>query len=791
MHQRVIIIFCYFFLLGINAHAEKTTIIADADEMMKNTPKKTLSLKGNVNVIFQQQHLLCDEAVVYEETNTIVAKGNVVLQSARTTLRGDKIEFNYDTNKGKIYKGVVTSGQVLIEAETIEKVGEDEYVADDAYYTACITCPPSWGFTSTNIKAEIGGYAYITRPWLHLLQFPVLPLPYLVVPLNSKRQTGFLVPRPFTSNDGGFSVEQPFFWAIDRSHDATFSFINYEKRGRQLATNYRYVISPTSSGEFNTAFLRDRTVEEDQYKNRWFVEYGHKYDLPEGYTQRTNLALASDRFYGLDFFYQFRHDGEPALDNSISLTKAFESGTLTVESSYYLSQIEEGRGFDDDQSLHRLPEINYNLVDQKISDDLNLFFNLDAQYLNIARSNGLAFEHTRAGTECTTFSIDEKNPGAQVLDDICYPTALSSGDFIYGAPADQVANSNQTYGDLIRTGQRFDIMPRIHAPFWVGNVLDVDPSFGVRYTQYSLGVESDESQGYDSFPNRFYGEFGLSTKSNVSKVFKWSEETKIKHSIIPQINLRYIPEIHQTNHNFFGTPDSLMYFREVEPLDDTDADWRNNGRGIQFDNNDRVIGKQIVTFGLINKIISRDTSSDKSYNSLASPYSRNFFFNVWQAYDINEARKGDEARPWQSINTLTAFNVGPITQSVSTTTFPYHARTQWRTNTRYKFLRNNYVGLGYSKQYRILLFPPVDEDKTKEFLNFSMGLSFPYVYFFGRIRYDLRAREGDLEEKFRSWSVATVITPPGSCWSINASLEKQANGPNIIPSINMEFKFGE
>jgi lipopolysaccharide export system protein LptA len=110
---------------SLSVKAEQTTIIADAEEMIRDRKSQTLELKGNVNVIFQQQHLLCDEAIVYEETSTIVAKGHVVLQNARTTLRGERIEFNYDTNKGKIFGGVVTSGQVLIEADIIEKVGEE------------------------------------------------------------------------------------------------------------------------------------------------------------------------------------------------------------------------------------------------------------------------------------------------------------------------------------------------------------------------------------------------------------------------------------------------------------------------------------------------------------------------------------------------------------------------------------------------------------------------------------------------------------------------------------------
>ncbi len=757
--------------------AEKTTIIADADMMEKDSVNKTILLKGGVNVIFQQQHLLANEAFIDEKTSTITARGNVVLENARTTLRGEKMVFNYDTNKGKIFNGVVTSGQVLIQAEVIEKVGDDEYLADDAYYTACLTCPPSWGFTSSQVQAEIGGYAYLSRPWLYLLQFPVLPLPYLVVPLNSRRQTGFLVPRPSSNNEGGLAIELPFFWAIDRSRDATFSIINYEKRGVQAFANYRYMLNETSGGELNTAYMKDRIF---GYKDRWFLNYKHLYDLPEQFTQRTEIALASDRRYPLDFPEQLLYLGAPALDNRNSLTKAFEDSLLTIDSSYYVSLIEPELELDNRDGLHRMPEINYSITDQKISEDYNLLFNFDVQFLHIARQ-GPGFEHARTGAnDCV--GIDTS---------ICFISPSPTGEFIYGEPYGSPITSPQEYGDLIRTGQRLDLKPSFHAPFWVGSLLDVDPSLSFRYTQYSLGVESDPSQGYDAFPSRFYTQLGLSTKSYLSRVFDWGETTKFKHSIVPEIDLRYIPRIHQTDHNFFGTQQHLTYFRELEPIDDTDADWRNGGRGVQFDANDRVIGTQIMNFAVTQKIMSRTLTPESGKSSTQSPYRQNLYFRVSQALDLKEASIGEDGRPWQDINTDAVITTGPISQSLGTSYFPYHNRTRWRAGTRYSFLGKNYLQLSYNKTYRIGATPPVDDNTRNENLLLSTGLNFKYLYFHGMMEYDLNPRKELRQEAFKQWAVITRITPPGSCWSINGSISQRMDNSIINYSINMEFIFGE
>ena len=780
--KSLVLYFIWICLFSVQAHAEGTTIIADADFMERNTPLKTLTLKGSVNVIVQQQHLLCDHAVVYEDSKTIVATGNVILQSAKTTLRGAKLEFNYETNKGTLYQGVITSGQVLIEADEIIRLDQDSYSADDAYFTSCLTCPPSWGFTSNHIDADIGGYAYINRPWLHLLQFPVLPLPYLVVPLNSKRQTGVLVPKQSSNPDGGFTLELPFYWAIDRSQDATISLINYEKRGQQIFGNYRYVVSETSSGELNTSFLKDRVFSR---QDRWFLEYRHHYDLPEGFTQRTALALASDSYYPRDFPNQMQYLGQAALDNRNSLSKAFENSLLTIDSSYYMSLIEPGQDpvfpkIDtlNSNSLHRMPEINYHIVDQKISEDFNLFFNLDMQYINISRQ-GLAFEQGLSGpAECAP------TDGSPTDQAVCYQQAGSS-DFVYGAPFGQPG----AYGDLIRTGQRLDVMPTVHAPFWIGSFLDIDPSFSVRYTQYALGVESDPGQGYSSTPSRVYTQFGVSGRSYISKVFNFSEEKIVKHSIVPEVNLRYIPRIHQSRHNFFGSGETLRYFREQQPIDNADLDWRNGGRGVQFDNRDRVIGKQLATFSVTNKLISRTKGNSTGASQIGSRYNQDLLLRVSQALDINEASRGADARPWQDIQTDLIFQTGPLSQSVSTQTFPYHSWTNWQASTRYYWQTNIFTQLTYRNFATINIDPPVDSGARGEFAQMSLGFNLKTIQFIGSLEYNLNPPPGG--QAFVRWDTMATITPPGECWSLLFGLQQFMQRPVINPTFSMEFQFSE
>ena len=78
---------------------------------------------------------------------------------------------------------------------------------------------------------------------------PVFYLPALFYPIQKDdRATGFLMPTYGTSTYRGITLSNAFFWAINRSQDATFIDDWFSKRGNGVGAEYRYVAAPGSSG---------------------------------------------------------------------------------------------------------------------------------------------------------------------------------------------------------------------------------------------------------------------------------------------------------------------------------------------------------------------------------------------------------------------------------------------------------------------------------------------------------------------------------------------------------------
>ena len=83
-------------------------------------------------------------------------------------------------------------------------------------------------------------------------------LPIFYYPIQEdNRATGFLIPIYGSTTARGQSITNQFFWAINRSHDATIEHDWFSKTGQQIGGEYRYVLGPRLAGQY--AHVASRT----------------------------------------------------------------------------------------------------------------------------------------------------------------------------------------------------------------------------------------------------------------------------------------------------------------------------------------------------------------------------------------------------------------------------------------------------------------------------------------------------------------------------------------------------
>ncbi|HWB30112.1 MAG TPA: putative LPS assembly protein LptD [Vicinamibacterales bacterium] len=231
-----------------------------------------IHLTGDVVLPCGDTTLSADD-VVYDRTSDIVeATGHVHLQRNDLSIYGDRAVLNRKTRMGTFYnaQGSAQLGEkpdqkslfgtaepdVYFWGEEIARVGEDVYQLTDGGFTTCVQPSRRWEITSAKGTVRLDHSVVMRNVLLKVKDVPFLYLPAFYYPINKEdRATGFLLPQYGSSTQLGTSLSNAFFWAINRSQDATFYHDWYSKGGQGFSSEYRYVATPGSQGQVSYHML--------------------------------------------------------------------------------------------------------------------------------------------------------------------------------------------------------------------------------------------------------------------------------------------------------------------------------------------------------------------------------------------------------------------------------------------------------------------------------------------------------------------------------------------------------
>ena len=232
-----------------------------------------LRLTGQVEIDGGGWQFHADEVDIFTEDSRLVATGNVVFVDTISGGRvaADHVMFDFEALTGEFYNA---SGSTrLIEdiepsmfgtqepemrfwGEIIEKLGPRTYRLVRGGFTSCVQPTPRWEVSASSVTINLDEYAVMRNSLLSVKGVPLFYLPAMYFPIDSDgRSTGVLMPTYGTSTVRGGSLSNAFFWAINRSQDATIFHDWFTSTGQGLGGEYRYVFGPGSQGYAETYWL--------------------------------------------------------------------------------------------------------------------------------------------------------------------------------------------------------------------------------------------------------------------------------------------------------------------------------------------------------------------------------------------------------------------------------------------------------------------------------------------------------------------------------------------------------
>ena len=208
--------------------------------------------------------IYADDVWAYTGENRAIATGNVLFVQGNNRIAAEHAEFDTETRLGTFYNawglaavkpqpqaprpGTFTAptmtGQdtvVYFFGEKIEKIGPKKYRITNGGFSTCVQPTPRWDLNAGTVILNVDHYTLLKQAVLRVKGVPVFYLPILYYPTKREdRATGFLIPTYGSSTLRGHSIHDAFFWAIDRSQDATIVHDWYSKTGQGAGAEYRY-----------------------------------------------------------------------------------------------------------------------------------------------------------------------------------------------------------------------------------------------------------------------------------------------------------------------------------------------------------------------------------------------------------------------------------------------------------------------------------------------------------------------------------------------------------------------
>ena len=477
-----------------------------------------------------------DHMELFQKEGRVIANGNVTYISGGNKISAERMVYFTKTRTGTFYNATGTA--VLRESpqpgifgtqepdayfwgEELQKIGPKAYRIIKGGFTTCVQPAPRWDMEANSITMHLDDYALLKNAVFRVKNVPLMFLPIFYYPIQEdNRATGFLMPIYGTSTQRGQSLTNQFFWAINRSHDATIEHDWFSKTGQQIGGEYRYVLGPGSQGNVRTTFLNehfdttnsDGTTSPGSSQRNYGIVGDMAQRLPHHFQARANAnytsSISATQRYSQDVFQTTNRSRR--LGGNVAGAWSGYSVSVTADRSDYFN------GETSYQTTGTLPRIWLTRAEQAIGST-KMYFGVNSEYVTMVRSN--------------------TNNDVKVSDQ-----GLS----------------------------RFDVTPTLRIPFTKWPFFTVNSVVGWRGTYWTESLDTNPScppesvignqcQVDEPIGRRY---FDLQTRI-VGPVFNriWTPNTgyaeKFKHVIEPSVSIHYVPDI--TN------------FNQIVKLDGTDT----------------------------------------------------------------------------------------------------------------------------------------------------------------------------------------------------------------------------
>jgi LPS-assembly protein len=347
-----------------------------------------------------------------------------------------------------------------------------------------------------SVVINLNDYAIARNMVLRVKGVPLFYLPIVYYPIqDDERATGFLMPTYGTSTLRGGQWSNAFFWAINRSQDATLFHDWYTRIGQGMGAEYRYVSGPMSSGNVRLYRLAQRETQFEQSGSSQVLPAETSYLVNANVNQQLGQLRAQGR---VEYFTEVK------------------TGQLYFRDPYQQTQ-------------------SRRIVDAGVSGNFG------------PTSMGAYYSRSEVFTDSSHSSVSGSLPRATIN---VAPQRLLGSPVYTSLNADYAFLPNQRIrdGEVVSDESlgRLDVAPSIRAPLSRLTYLSAVVTAAYRSTYYSRSLDSEQRLGDEPVTRQFVSLQSQFVGPVLTKIWDTPGSTfsaRMKHVIEPTFATEWVSDI--------------------------------------------------------------------------------------------------------------------------------------------------------------------------------------------------------------------------------------------------------
>ena len=263
-----------------------------------------LIFEGNVSLTQGYRQVTADRVTADRQAETATATGNVAFREPDVLIRGSRIDYDSASEEAVVTDAryVLHSRRMVGSAAELKRFGNGDMAITDGRMTYCAPDDPGWVLQAETL--EIDPDSGDAQAWGAKLRFagvPVMYLPWIRFPVDSRRKTGLLFPDIGSDTRGGIDITTPIYFNLAPNYDLLYRPRFIQERGLLHQGKFRWLSDSFGEWEFDGGWIGNDSKYGDEFPldddSRWLVGAKQRGRFGDNWHTYINYSRVSDTEY--------------------------------------------------------------------------------------------------------------------------------------------------------------------------------------------------------------------------------------------------------------------------------------------------------------------------------------------------------------------------------------------------------------------------------------------------------------------------------------------------------------